>query len=153
VAFWFEDGDAAMLAYNVDLGIDPHDLQVGDEVAFTATAVENYFDTPEMTALSDFQIVSSGNDVHIVDVMGSGGALDYRTQGEHTVEVWGQLVSGPTDCSANCWDLEYAGHTVTFRSNSSYDHLGDCIHYIGPLGYFGGSEQIDAKNFDWYWRF
>ena len=155
VEFWFEDANASMDAYNVDVPSDViYQIVPGAEVAFTVTGVKNFAgEAPEVTEVTDLQVLSSGNAVHIVDVMGSGDPLSSATQGLHTVEVWGQLVSGPTDCSSNCWDLEYGGHTVTFRSDSTFDYLGDCVHYIGPLGSFGGSPQLDAKNFDWYWRF
>ncbi|MEQ1564402.1 MAG: hypothetical protein ABMA64_02105 [Myxococcota bacterium] len=157
VSFWFEDANGPMFAFRVDIGMDPNNLQPGDEVSFVVEQVQDYFGTLEVAGdavagipgISGFTIDSSGNDVHVVDAM-AGGPLSWADDGMYTVEVWGQLVAGPTDCGANCWDLDYNGSIVTFRSGSSYDYLGDCIHFIGPLTQFGGIEQLDAGDFDWY---
>lgn len=149
VTMWLEDANGAMLAYRVDVGFDPNGINPGDEVAFTATEVEEYFGTPEITVISDFQVLSTGNDVHVVDGM-AGPELTFADNGSYVVEVWGQLVYGPVDCSANCWDFEYNGNVITLRSGSSFDYLGDCIHWIGPVGQFSGAPQLDADDFDWY---
>ena len=150
--FWFEDSGGAMMAFIVDIGQDPNNLQPGDEVSFRATTVKEYFGTPEVIAITDFQILSSGNPVHVVDAM-NGDVLSFDTHGLRTIEIWGGLVSGPEDCGANCFDFDYGAGLVTYRTNSSYDVVGDCIHYIGPLSQFNNEPQIDIDDFDWAWRF
>jgi hypothetical protein len=151
-SFWFEDASGPMMAYNIDVGQDPNNLQPGDEIRFTALAVEEYFGVLEVTAATGFEILSSGNPVHVVDGM-SGDPLSFESEGMYTVEVWGELVAGPEDCSANCFDLQYGDNIVVYRTNSSYDVVGDCIHFIGPLGTFGGEPQLDVGDFDWAWRY
>ena len=99
--------------------------------------------------IEDFVLVSSGNEVYVTDGMDSDG-LNFADDGLHVTNVWGALVSGPTDCGASCFDFEYGGNTITFRTQSSYDVVGDCIHYIGPVTQFGGTAQLDANDFDWY---
>lgn len=157
-SFWFEDGGAAMYAYRVHLGgFDPVNLQPGDEVSFTALRVVDFNGTAEVAGdpmnsiagISGFTVDSSGNDVHVVDGMDANG-LSFAEDGLHVANVWGALVSGPTDCGANCFDMEYGSNTITFRTNSTFDVVGDCIHYIGPVTQFGGVEQLDANDFDWY---
>jgi hypothetical protein len=149
VSFWFEDADAAMFAFNVEVPFDPNELLPGDELSFTVTEVNDYFGTLEVTAVSDFTVVASGRDVRIIRAM-DGQPLDFATQGLRNVEVYGELVSGPVDCASNCFELEYAGNIVTFRTGSDFVYLGDCIHWIGPLGTFDSAEQLDAGDFDWY---
>jgi hypothetical protein len=150
VTMWLEDSSGAITTFQMDIGIDPNLVNPGDSVSFTATEAVEYFGTAEITAATDFQILSSANDVHIVDGM-SGPALTFASDGMRTVEVWGQLVAGPTDCGGrNCWDFEYNGNTVVFRSGSTFDYLGDCIHYIGPLGQFDSAPQLNAEDYDWY---
>lgn len=162
--FWFEDGGAAMQAYRVDLGgFDPLLLQPGDEVSFTATRVVDYFGTPEVAGdatlgepgITNFQVISSGNPVHIVDVMGTGAVLEFSQQGSYIVEVWGELAAGPTKCgtTAKCYDLDYAGNIAIFRTASNYDGLGDCKHFIGPLTQFNGDPQLNVDDFDWAWSY
>jgi len=149
VSFWFEDASGPMYAYRMDLlGVDPATLSPGDEVSFRASLVKEYFGTPELLEVQSFQIVSSGNPVHVVD--GMGGALDWAVHGLYNVEVYGEIVAGPTDCSSDCWDLQYGDETVTFRTGSGFQAIGDCIHWIGPLGQFGMEEQLDADDYDWY---
>jgi hypothetical protein len=157
-SFWFEDGGAAMYAYRVNLGgFDPATLAPGDEISFTAKRVVDFNGTPEVVGdakggfpgIEDFVLVSSGNEVYVTDGMDSDG-LNFADDGLHVTNVWGALVSGPTDCGASCFDFEYGGNTITFRTQSSYDVVGDCIHYIGPVTQFGGTAQLDANDFDWY---
>jgi hypothetical protein len=157
-SFWFEDQNAAMYAYRVNLGgFDPVNLKPGDEISFTAKRVVDFNGTLEVAGdpantipgIENFTVVSSGNDVHVVDGMDANG-LSFADDGLHVTNVWGELVAGPTDCGANCFDFEYGGNTITFRTQSSYDVVGDCIHYIGPVTQFGGVAQLDANDFDWY---
>jgi len=150
--FWFEDAGGAMYWYGreIDLGIDPNTLKPGDKVSFHVTEVQDYFGTLEVTMADSFIIDSSANPIHVVDGM-SGAPLSFATNGMQVVEIWGELVSGPTtDCQANCFQLQYGSDVVTFRTESTFDQVGDCIHWIGPLGSFGGDEQLNANDFDWY---
>ena len=41
------------------------------------------------------------------------------------------------------------GATTTLRSASMFLAPGDCVTYVGPVAYFGGSTQLDTINFDW----
>jgi hypothetical protein len=148
--FWVEDANGAVVAWYVDVGMDPNLVKVGDKVSFTATEVEEYFGTIEITAITGFTIVSSSNPVHVVDVMSTGAPLTFADHGNRVAEVWGELVSGPEDCSANCFEFQYGSNTATFRTESTFDVVGDCIHYIGPVGQFDGAVQLNASDFDWY---
>jgi hypothetical protein len=149
--FWFQDGSAVMQGYRLDmLGYDPTMLAPGDEITMRATSVQEYFGVPEVLAVDSFEVTSTGNDVYVVDGM-TGDALDLGAHFMHNVEVYGELVSGPTtDCFANCFQMAYGSHTVVFRTDSVYDAEGDCIHYIGPLSEFGGAAQLNATSYDWY---
>ena len=149
--FWFEDASGPMYAFDVDLGgaVAPADLMPGDEISFRATEVQQYFDTLEVTAIADFEVTSRGNPVHVVDAM-TGAPITVAEHMMEVVEVWGELVSGPTDCGASCFDLQYGSNTVTFRTGSSYTVQGDCVHWMGPVSSFSGAVQLDADDFDWY---
>ena len=167
-SFWFEDGDAAMYAYRVNLGgFDPTQLRPGDEVSFTATRVLDFFGTPEVAGfvdfknpknddpgMIDFQVLSSGNPVHIVDVMSTGTPLSFAAHGSYVVELWGGITAGPFDCGSNCYDYDYGnGNIVTYRTFSKFVEVGDCQHVIAPLTQFDSQPQINIDDFDWAWRY
>lgn len=148
VTFWFGDANGVAQGYRLNLlGFDPLDLKPGDEINLHATVVKEYFGTPEVIEVDSFEVVSSGNDVYVADGM---AGLDLTNDFMRNVEVYGEIVSGPTDCYANCFQLDYGGQIVTFRTQSAYIEVGDCVHWIGPLGEFGGAAQLNADNFDWY---
>ncbi len=155
VTFWFEDANFAAQAYRVDvgaLGIDPLSIEPGDTVDMHATMGVHYFGTLEVTAVDSITFSHDDNPVYVTTVM-APDALDPSTHRDRIVEVYGQLVSDPTDCGGrNCFDFEYnGGHVAIFRlSTAATLFKDDCIHYIGPLGEFSGTPQLNVGDFDWY---
>ncbi|NCG18719.1 MAG: hypothetical protein GWP91_06880 [Rhodobacterales bacterium] len=149
VTFWFEDSGGIMQGYFLEVGALAGDLQPGDAVSFTATEVTDYFDNLEVTAVTNFSISSTGNDVHVVD--GTSG-VDFSATPYNNVEVFGELTANNGECGGGkeCWDMDVNGQTVIFRTGTDLVFLGDCIHWIGPLGAFDSVEQLNADNFDWY---
>jgi hypothetical protein len=148
-SMWIEDASGPIFLYNVDLGMDPTQIQPGDEVQFQAVTGTEYFGTPEITAIGNFSVVSTGNPVHVVDGM-TGAPVTVADHLLYNVEIYGELTAGPEDCGANCFDLTYGSNTVTLRTQSDFLVLGDCIHWIGPVGTFDSEVQLDADDFDWY---
>jgi hypothetical protein len=149
-SFWLEDAQSALTTFRVTTvpGIDPAALVAGDVVSFEATEVQDFFGVIEITAVQNFAVTGTAP-VHVVD--GNAG-LDVDTMLMRTVEVWGGLSSDPSPCGGDsvCFDFDYNGGTALFRTESTFDEPGDCIHYIGPLSLFKGGPQVDARNFDWY---
>lgn len=152
-SFWLEDAQAAVTTFRVATmpGIDPAELVAGDVVSFEVTEVQDFFGVIEITAVQNFAVTGTAP-VHVVD--GNAG-LDVDTMLMRTVEVWGGLASDPAPCGGDsvCFDFAYNGGTALFRTESTFDEPGDCLHYIGPLAVFKGGPQIDARNFDWYQAF
>lgn len=149
--FWFEDVNGPMQAYIVDVGFDPNNLKPGDEVSFTATEVVTFFGVPEVTAISGFTVDSTANDVHVSD--GNDGlTMDDLNA---VVNLWGQLTTTGSPCGGDavCFDMTTAGGIELFRTESTFDVRGDCIHYIGPISTFDGAPQINATLFDWYYYY
>lgn len=153
--FWVEDTNGSIVAFRVPTDpVDPLDLKPGNKVDFTATEVNEYFGTPEITSIFGFAVVGT-EPVYLADG-NDGTPLLWDTLGPRTVEVWGEIVSDAVSCgdTSVCMDLEYAGGTIVFRTAQSFFPIrGDCIHYIGPLSKFNGATQLDTGNLDWYRTF
>lgn len=152
VNFWFADSTGTMRTYATSLGsLTVDDLTRGDVVSFRATSGTSYYGELEVTAIEDFQIVSSGEPIYVMD--GNDSLLDYGTHGRTNVSVYGEVLSLQGDCGGqNCWDVELAnGQMVTLRVNEMVElYVGDCIWWIGPLGTFDGELRLPASNFDWF---
>ncbi|MBX2797214.1 MAG: hypothetical protein KTR31_06100 [Myxococcales bacterium] len=152
--FWFADSTGAMVAYIDDpklLGV-VSGLNPGDEISFTATSVVSFFDTPQLRTFDALTVDSTGNDVFVVDG-NTGAELTYDDHGESVINVYGQLVAlQSADCggSSLCYDFDYGkGQTITYRTASNYDTVGDCLHFIGPMVQFSGAPQLNVDDFDW----
>ncbi len=152
VSFWFADGTGTMRTYATSLGsLTVNDLTRGDVVSFRATSGTSYYGELEVTAIDDFQIVSSGEPIYVMD--GNDAQLDYATHGRTNVSVYGEVLSLQGDCGGqNCWDVELAnGQMVTLRVNEMIElYVGDCLWWIGPLGTYDGDLRLPASNFDWF---
>jgi hypothetical protein len=151
-SFWFEDLNGPMYAHELEVPVDPDSLHAGDAISFTATEVNDFYDTLEVTAVTGFVVDSTGNEVHVVDGM-TGAPLSWDEHGMHVVEIWGGPLGAPVDCGASCYDLDYGADVVTFRSSSSFLYPGDCIHWIGPVGQFKATLQLDSSDYDWVWAY
>jgi hypothetical protein len=143
---WLADTNGALYAYNVELGFDAATIEPGDAVSMQVTRVQNFFGTPEITGATGVTVDGKGNDVWVVNGM-SGAQVSYEVLGDHVVEIYGELVSGPENSN---FELEYPGGIITFRTFSAYDQVGDCIHWIGPVTQFSGVTQLNADDYDWY---
>ncbi|MCA9490988.1 MAG: hypothetical protein KC621_13760 [Myxococcales bacterium] len=151
VNFWFADKDGGMYVYRGDVGFDPNDLHPGDVVSFDVTEVTNYSGLPEATVISNFVVNQTGQPVHVIDGM-DGHEVSWANEGLSLVELWGELVTDPEACggSSVCFEYMYGSYSLDFRTASTFDLKGDCIHWIGPIGQFGGATQLNADDFDWY---
>jgi len=150
VGLWLGDRSGALYAYDLELGMPASAIRPGDVVSFTATEVNNFFGTAELTGQTGLSVVRSGDPVWVVDGM-TGTPVTYEAHAEQVVEVYGELISGPdTSCGANCFDLQYAGGLLTLRTFSTFDQVGDCVHWIGPVSQFSSTPQLFADDFDWY---
>ena len=152
VSFWFADGTGSLRTYAADLGgLTVDDLSRGDVVSFRATSGTSYYGELEVTEIADFQIVSSGEPVYVMD--GNEAMLDYDSHGRSNVSVYGEVLSLQGDCGGqNCWDVELAnGQMVTLRVKDIIElYVGDCIWWIGPLGVYDVDLRLPASNFDWF---
>lgn len=152
VSFWFADGTGTMRTYATSLGsLTVNDLTRGDVVSFRATSGTSYYGELEVTAIEDFQIVSGGEPIYVMD--GNDTLLDYATHGRSNVSVYGEVLSLQGDCGGqNCWDVELSsGQMVTLRVNEMIElYVGDCLWWIGPIGTYDGDLRLPASNFDWF---
>ena len=116
------------------------------------TEVQDYFGTMEITEIDSFVVTSQGHPIYVIDGM-TGSPLDSLNHRSQMVEVYGELVVANGDCGAGmeCFDLDYgAGSTAIFRTVSGLQSMGDCIHWIGPLGDYVNAPQLDVAEVDWY---
>ena len=150
---YLQDASGALMTYRIttDAAVKP-----GDKVNLTVTEAKNYFSTREITAATDFSVVSSGNPIYYNT--GWDTSLDYATMGMQNVHVWGELVSDEGDCGGgyNCFTLQHGTQSVVYRINlenlGDYpDKVGDCVDIFAPLGTFSGAPQLNISNYDWRW--
>lgn len=152
--FFVEDADGAVQVF---LAAElPFTIRVGDQVAFTATALQNFEGHPQIAEVTNFTILSSGNAVPYRDVNNRAlSSNDYS----RVIRLAG-TVGASYDCGGtNCYDFVYPGGTATLRSRSTIVMRGSCIQYAGPMYSFPGplqngmtpNLQLDTINFDWMW--
>ena len=144
--FWVEDANGAHRTYLPD-AVTPAPVP-GDEVSFTVNAITNYFGELEITALSDWTVVSSGNPVHVGE--GTGVALDYATMGRKVYDVYGEITGELGECGGTnyCWELTHGGVVSEVRTGKSII-LGDCVHLVAPVNYYDDNALYDIGNWDW----
>jgi hypothetical protein len=142
--FWLQDADIGVHTYFTDPG---QVVAVGDSVSFTVTEVTNYGGTTEITGLSDFTDDSSGNKVYVKD--SKGQALDYATEADDLVRVWGRITGEGVDCGpVKCYPLDYgAPSDITVRTGGAVT-VDSCVEVMAPLGSFDGALQLDLDDFD-----
>lgn len=150
--FWLQDGvtTASVRLAFASIFVD---VRVGDRVSFTATELQNFEGHPQISALSNFTILSRDNVVPYRDRTGQAITIgDYG----RVVRVGGVLGS-PTLCggTSSCYPLTHGARTVTLRSASVFYNVGDCVTFIGPVYSFpgplgiGAEPQLDEINFSW----
>ena len=125
-------------------------IRVGQKISFVANDLGNYFGLKQITAASNFELVSEENAVYFYEP--AEGASLTADDVPNVVRVTGTLASAGTPCggSSNCFDLDYgAAETVTFRTSSNFAFEGDCVTFAGPLSLFDGAPQLNTANFDW----
>lgn len=159
LGFWVEDAAGPMLMYtryNSETGMNEGAeigaaadaaLAPGDKVSFQALEAANYFGIREFTEIANFTIESSGNPVHVT-TLSDGTPLTLDHVG-YVVELWGDLVSPPSDCGNECFDFDYNGGIVQLRVVPGGFYEGDSVHWIGPVTEFFDELQLNASDFDW----
>lgn len=146
--FWVEDSNLAMQVF---LGFEnPVDatVNVGDEVNFTATEINNFGGTPQLSALEGFEIVSDGNPVPYTDLTGQTVTADYYAR---LVRIGGRLSATGMDCGgmSTCYTLTHGDETIEYRTSSEFIEGGECVTFFGPLGSFPGPENDDGSTPSW----
>ena len=101
-------------------------------------------------AASDFEVVSSGNPVQVVEALGA--SLDYATQGRQIVHTYGEITAFVEECGAtsSCWTFTHGGSDIRFRiSNDKGIVEGDCIEIVAPVASYTPDTLFDVGNWDW----
>jgi hypothetical protein len=160
--FWIADGKAAIKVFFL-AGEDENDparanhpdfnIKVGQKVSVSAAQVTNYIGLPELTGVTEgsWSLETENNAVYIWDATGSDLTLDDVNR---VVRVTGQLSAESTDCGgvSKCYEMDHgAANVVTLRTSSQFVEGGQCVTFVGPVGTFGGTVQLNAANFDWLW--
>jgi len=146
--FWFADANGAMRTYLYEDAAT--EVLPGMIVNFTATTIKNYFGEIEVTAVSDFEVVSSGNPVQVVEALGAN--LDYATQGRQMVHTYGQITAFIEECgtTSSCWTFTHGGADIRFRiSNEKGIIEGDCVEVVAPVASYTPDTLFDVGNWDW----
>lgn len=151
--FWVADSQAAI---QVHLGKgNGVEVVAGDVVSFTATGVDTYGNTPEITAISGFSVNASAspNDVYVME--STGAVFDDDDVG-WVHHLYGEVTFAETDpCgSRECFTMTHTDgtltHTVKLRILAIADiQVNDCVEVIAPLSNYDGYE-FDIDNLDWH---
>lgn len=143
---WFADANGAMRSYRANF--DPP-VAPGDVVSFEVQQISNYRGELEVVAIDALEVLGSGEPVYYVD--GTNRAISVAEHARQNVLAWAEVVSGPTDCSSNCFEVDLGGQTEDLRISSSrtFD-AGDCLELFMPVGVFDGEIQLNVENYDWY---
>ncbi len=144
--FWIQDAGGA-IQFFLDQAPDFGTVVVGQKISLTVNALLNFNGTPEITQASNWQVVSSENPVYIQDKTGEAIPIEMLGQ---IVRVTGVITEALGSCggSSNCYTLTHGGETITFRTASAFTEVCDCITFVGPVGQFNGTTQLDAVDFD-----
>ena len=150
--FWLQDGVTVGHVRLLTPSIFAN-VRVGDRVNFRATQLENFEGHPQIAALQEFVITSSGNGVQYADRTGQSITIDDYGK---IVRVAGTLGTG-VSCGgfALCYPLSHGTRVITYRTTSEFVGAGDCVTFVGPVGSFPGplelapEPQLDTINFDW----
>jgi hypothetical protein len=155
-SFWVQDADRGMRFF---LGtVLPENIQVGQRVSFKVTQANVFDGHPQITAVEDFEIHSSGNEVSYKEITNESITMDDYNG---IVRLAGTVGPSSQPCggSSVCWDLNYgANNTITLRTSSSNVRAGTCLTFIGPVMSFPGPKavggnaprpQLDTINFRW----
>lgn len=155
--FYVEDANAAFFA-RLSFDATGYDIQAGDIVNFNVTAAQLYFGVPQISAISELTVVSSGNPVHVIE--GNGQTLDLTGDVNRVHHLYGELVSAGEGCQDPnyCFDLETVdGETSTINTlRINQEPLqtpliqGDCVEIIAPMGIFSEAPQFNVGNYEWH---
>ena len=135
--------------------------KVGDKVSFKIDSYSIYRgETPQISEISDYTVVSSDNPVRVRDLTGeevSGiGVNEIVRIGGKITEVTNATCGG----SAKCYNLQHGEEgsekNITYRTSSTFAKVGDCITYVGPLNLYpqyseSPQPQLNVLNFSWVW--
>ena len=150
LTFYVEDQAGPLVIYKAPVAVGQFaSIVPGATVTVTADTAVDFYGTKEMSNITSLEVTGFDGTVHVVDINGSGGPIDYDLHNLHTIEVWGELVAGPEDCGLDCWTLDYGAGTIEARLVPDGFFLGDCVHYIGPMTRYFDQDQLDASDFDW----
>ncbi len=165
--FWLEDQKHAIPVRLPDKHTQfTVQLKVGDAVTFKVNQLATFNGTPQIAEVSELTVDSSGNKISVVERTGMelSEADLYKT-----VRVQGIIEEGTGPCGGSyvCFNMKHGDKTVVYRSQSTFDEIGDCITFTGPLGLFPGQYkrgedgnlevqafdladlQLSGDNFDW----
>ena len=145
--FWIEDAGGAIVFFLPPEGVpDFGPVAVGQKISLTVNTLFNFNGTPEITGASNWQLDGTDNPVYIADK--TGEAIPIGMLGQ-LVRVTGVITEdlGPCGGSSKCYTLEHGGETITLRTAEDAA-VCDCLTYVGPVGQFNGTAQLDAVDFD-----
>ncbi|MCB9795870.1 MAG: hypothetical protein H6741_24500 [Alphaproteobacteria bacterium] len=146
---WFADGGGAMRTYSAPWGVS---LEPGDVVSFEVREISNYRGELEVIDLGNVEVIGSGEPVFFVDA--TEQSVSVAEHARQNIRAWAEVVSGPTDCSSNCFDVDLGSQTELLRISSSRNFdPGDCLELFAPMGVFDGEIQFNIENYDWYREF
>lgn len=145
--FWVADGNGAIRTFLYS-AVSPVP-QPGDAVSFTVTEVQNFVGQPQINAVTNWSVDSSGNDVLVRN--GQGVELTPATV-NYSYEAYGKILGDIVTCgpSTTCWYFWHGGQISEVRINDALGvEAGSCIHVIAPVYYFQTDELFDIQNWDW----
>lgn len=125
--FWIQDRNAGILVYSSGTDFP----EIGSKVTLTATAGVVYYNLKEVTAYSDYSLVSTGNAI-------------YRQTGVPTAEQQGQAWKTDKVLTPAGWAAKsnVAVDGINYRNETGVEIASDAYRITGPVGQYNEIVQI-----------
>ena len=161
--FWVADAHGVVEVYldpGARGGMPNFVVQTGTVISFRATRIGRYQRKSQISAGTDWRLHGPDEAPH-PDLAASPNAEVHvwtpdreltQADSHRIVRLTGQLDGAPSSCGSGnkCWKLNYGfGEPVTFRTSHPDAATGQCVTFVGPVGFFRGNLQFDTTNLSW----
>lgn len=161
--FWVADANGVVEVY-LDAGArggTPNFIvKSGSVISFRATRIGRYQRKSQISAGTDWVLHGPDEPPHAelpatpdaeVPVWTPDRELT-QADSHRMIRITSQLDGPPRTCGSGntCWTIDYGfGDPVTIRTSHPDAATGQCVTFVGPVGFYRGNLQFDTTNLDW----